>query len=171
MTVVLGIDPGIAQTGYGVITADSTRYRHLTHGTIRTSPDDASGDRLSIIYRGIIKIIRDYSPEIAGVESLYFARNISSAFPVAEARGVVLLALAEARVVTRAFPPLEIKQAITGSGRATKPEVQDIVRVLLGLSEIPRPDHAADALAVAICCYNRHSTETIIESRDPSRVQ
>ncbi len=168
MTVVLGIDPGIATTGYGVIKAESTRYRYVAHGTIETEVGLSSGMRLSVIYDGIVEVVRRYHPAVAGVESLYFARNITSAFPVAQARGVLMLALFQEGVETREYPPQEIKQAISGSGKAPKAQVQELVRVLLGLSEVPHPDHAADALAAAICCYNRYTTEMRIEAgNDP----
>lgn len=155
---VLGIDPGLAQTGFGVITAESSRFRRVHHGAVYTDADQETGDRLLKIYRKIREIIQTYRPDMAGVESLFFARNISSAFPVAEAKGVIMLALAQDGVPVGEFPPLEIKQAITGSGRADKRQVQELVRVLLGLQEIPRPDHAADALAAAICCHNVMAT-------------
>lgn len=168
MTVVLGIDPGIARTGYGVIAADSTRYRRLAHGTITTEAGTPAGERLESIYLALEDLIDTYHPEIAGVESLYFARNATSAIPVAQARGVILLALRRGRVATSEFPPQEIKQAISGSGRAEKQQVQELVRVLLGLEEIPRPDHAADALAAAICCFNNFDAQMRIGAVDDS---
>lgn len=158
MSVIIGIDPGIAQTGFGVIDADSSRFRHITHGTIQTASDKTTGQRLLKIHRGITDILHTYKPEMGGVECLYFARNISSAMPVAQARGVVLLAFEEEGVLAKEYPPQEIKQAITGSGRAEKIQVQELVRIILGLENIPRPDHAADALAAAICCYNAEIT-------------
>ena len=162
MTVVLGIDPGIAQTGYGIVHAESSRYRYVSHGTIVTKPDWITGVRLNKIFRGIAEVVAEYTPEVAGVESLYFSKNSSSAIPVAQARGVVLLALYRAGIEVREFPPQDIKQAISGSGRADKRQVQELVRVLLGLPEIPRPDHAADALATAICCINHYDADVRI---------
>ena len=162
MTVVLGIDPGLAKTGYGIIKCDANRYRYIAHGTIITSAKEDRGSRLSTIYREIGRIAEEFRPRYAGIESLYFAKNISSAMPVTEARGVMLLALHESGINAREFPPLEIKQAISGSGRAEKSQVQELVRVLLGLETIPTPNHAADALATAICCFNRMSADEII---------
>lgn len=166
MTTILGIDPGLAQTGYGVISVSGNKLSHVTHGSISTASGLDTGKRLKKIYREVEAVISKYSPDIGAVESLYFARNISSAFPVAQARGVVLLAFALAEVEAREFPPLEIKQAITGSGRAHKDQVQELVRFLLALEEIPRPDHAADALAAAICCYHTVLTENRIKGGD-----
>ena len=159
MTVVLGIDPGLAKTGYGIIKCDSNRYRYVAHGTIITPPDESRGSRLSTIYREIARVAAEFRPRYAGIESLYFAKNASSAMPVAEARGVMLLALHDSGIDAKEFPPQEIKQAISGTGRADKSQVQELVRVLLGLEVIPKPNHAADALATAICCFNRMSAD------------
>lgn len=163
MTIVVGIDPGIARTGYGIIRADATHYRYLTHGTIITKANTPMGDRLHKIYCELGEVLSKYSPQVAGIESLYFSKNASSAIPVAQARGVMLLVLQQAGVKIREFPPLEIKQSICGSGRADKSQVQELVRVLLGLSDIPKPDHAADALAAAICCINHYGAERRME--------
>ncbi|TVQ39861.1 MAG: crossover junction endodeoxyribonuclease RuvC [Spirochaetaceae bacterium] len=157
MRIILGIDPGLAQTGYGVIGIEANRFRHLDHGVITTEAGDSVGRRLHQLYRRLDDLLERYRPSDAGVESLYFARNVTSAIPVAQARGVVLLLLHARGIVTTEYPPQAIKQAIVGQGRAEKHQVQDLVRVLLGLSEAPRPDHAADALAAAICHY--HSVE------------
>jgi crossover junction endodeoxyribonuclease RuvC len=165
MTIVLGIDPGFAQTGYGIIQAHGSKISHVTHGAISTAPDLGTGKRLQKIHAEICRIVDQYSPTVGGIETLYFAKNITSAFPVAQARGVALLALAQADVVIREFPPQEIKQAITGNGRAQKKQVQDLVRFLLSLEEIPQPDHAADALATAICCYHSVNAEALIHQQ------
>ncbi len=157
MKVILGVDPGLAETGYGFIAVDRNRFRHLDHGVICTPAGDSSGSRLHQLYRRLEELLNQYRPQQAGIESLYFARNVSSAIPVAQARGVVLLLLHSHGIVTGEYPPQAIKQAIVGQGRAEKHQVQDLVRVLLGLTEPPRPDHAADALAAAICHY--HSGE------------
>jgi crossover junction endodeoxyribonuclease RuvC len=155
MTVLIGIDPGIARTGYGVVRAgDAGDLHHLTHGTIPTDAADPVGRRLGVIHDRISELLKTYRPSMAGVECLYFARNISSAFPVAYARGVILLALHQAGVPVWEYPPQEIKQALTGNGRAAKDQVQELVRFLLGLPDPPVPDHASDALAAAICCFH-----------------
>ncbi len=162
MTRVLGLDPGLAETGYGVIEVRRGMYVHVDHGCISTSAELPTGQRLEKIQREILEVIRRFRPSSAGVESLYFAKNISSAIPVAQARGVLLLTLAQTGIPAREFAPQEIKMAISGTGRASKFQVQDLVRLLIGLPELPTPDHAADALAAAICCYNTRSSEALI---------
>lgn len=151
MTRVLGVDPGLASTGWGCVDADGSRYRYVDHGVITTPAGQDVGTRLRTIFDGLGAIIARYTPVEAGVETLYFAKNASSAMPVAQARGVVFLALSIAEVAAFEYAPQAIKQSIVGRGRAEKRQVQELVRVLLGLSEIPRPDHSADALAAAIC--------------------
>jgi len=157
--IILGVDPGLAKTGYGVIRIEGDTISHVSHNIISTDAKIQTGNRLEIIFSKITDAVKLHKPDYAAVENLYFARNISSAFPVAQARGVVLLALAQGEIDTREFSPLEIKQAITGNGRAEKRQVQELVRFLLALKEIPKPDHAADALAAAICCYHMVSAE------------
>ncbi|HOV38228.1 MAG TPA: crossover junction endodeoxyribonuclease RuvC [Spirochaetales bacterium] len=154
MIRILGLDPGLAETGYGIIEEQGGRYVHVCHGVISTPASMELGERLQFIYQDIQNLISTYDPEEAGVETLYFARNATSAIPVAEARGVALLALAQAGLTTGSYPPQAIKQAIVGHGKAEKRQVQELVRILLGLETIPKPDHAADALAAAICHAN-----------------
>ena len=151
---VLGIDPGLANTGWGVIDADGSRFSHIAHGSIVTRPDEQNGSRLFAIRRAILEIAESYKPEIVGIESIYFSRNQTSAIPVAQAMGVVLVTCEELGLSVEAFPPPRIKQAVVGVGSADKRQMQQLVKVILGLPEIPRPDHAADALAAAICRYN-----------------
>lgn len=151
MTRVVGIDPGLASTGWGLVELDGSRYRYVQHGVITTTANTDPGIRLRTIFHELQAVIAEYRPDEAGVEMLYFARNATSAIPVAQARGVVYLALSLADVPTFEYPPQAIKQSIVGAGRAEKHQVQELVRVLLGLAEIPRPDHSADALAAAIC--------------------
>lgn len=151
MSRVLGIDPGLASTGWGVVEVTGSRYRHIAHGVITTAPRQPVGERLLKLSLEIKSVIEAHRPAQAGVESLYFARNATSAIPVAQARGVVLLALTELGVPNHEYPPQAIKQAIVGQGRAEKAQVQELVKLLLGLEEPPRPDHASDALAAAIC--------------------
>lgn len=157
MRRILGIDPGLASTGFGVIETTGNSYRHLHHGVILTGAAEATGDRLARIYREIEAVIRKFSPTEAAVESLFFAKNATSAIPVAQARGVVLLALVHAGISGAEYAPQAIKRALVGQGRAEKYQVQELVRVVLGLPEIPSPDHAADALAVAVC-HVHHSS-------------
>ena len=154
--IVLGIDPGIANTGYGFIKADSSTVIPLGCGCIQTTPKDESAQRLKIIYDEVIQLAGKYQPDFFALEDLFFSKNVSSAFAVGEARGVIKLAAANTNREVYSYPPLQIKQAVVGYGKATKHQVQEMVKVMLGLKNIPRPDHAADALAVAICHARSH---------------
>ncbi len=147
---VLGIDPGLASTGWGIIDSSGTRHQHMDHGTISTSSKELPERRLLILYREITSLIDSFKPVGMGIETLFFKKNISSAMPVAQARGVVLLAAAQKGLQVGEFSPVTIKQSVVGAGAASKGQVQQMVRLLLGLPEIPKPDHAADALAAAI---------------------
>lgn len=155
---ILGIDPGLAATGWGVLRCSGSRYEHLDHGVVRTTAATPAGERLAAIYDAVTALSQRFSPDEAGIESLYFAKNVSSALPVAQSRGVVLLALFKAGIPAAEYPPQAIKQAIVGSGRAEKAQIQELVRVLLGLETPPHSDHAADALAAAIC----HAASTAV---------
>jgi len=154
MIRVLGIDPGIAATGWGVIEVDGSKFKSLDFGFVKTAPNDSPGKRLMIIYNTIRDIIERYHPDIASVEDIFFAKNKLSAIPVAQAKGVILLAMESKNINAHVFTPLQIKQALTGNGRADKNQVQEMVKLILGLKEKIKPDHAADALAAAICCHN-----------------
>lgn len=149
--IILGIDPGLADLGWGVIESSRGRHRHLGHGVIQTSAREIPEQRLLKIFEGIQALIRQFQVTCAGLETLFFVKNITSALPVAEARGVVRLALALAGIPIGEYNPTAIKNALVGVGRAEKAQVQEMVRLLLGLDQIPEPNHAADALAAAIC--------------------
>jgi crossover junction endodeoxyribonuclease RuvC len=155
MRTLIGIDPGLAATGWGVVRFDGSRFFHVAHGVVKTDAQSSLSERLLAIYSAIRKLLLKYGPSEAGVEELYFARNASSAMQVAHARGVVLLALGQRGIPVECYSPQHVKQAVIGRGRADKDQVQRLVSVVLGLEEIPAPDHAADALAVAICHANR----------------
>jgi crossover junction endodeoxyribonuclease RuvC len=159
--ILLGIDPGLAATGYGILEIRNGTLIHRDHGVIKTSPSQATGQRLNLLYNSIRELVEHYSPVAAGLEQLFFAKNVTSALPVAEARGVVLLCFEQISIPAMDFTPLQIKQSVVGVGRATKEQVQEMVKFLLGLNEIPRPDHAADALAVAICLYHRRQWDDL----------
>lgn len=148
--VVVGIDPGLAATGYGVVAARAGKLECLTYGVIRTRAADAVGVRLLHLFNEVEALLERYRPAAAGVESLYFTRNTSSALPVAQARGVVLMAFERHGVPTHEYTPQIIKQAVVGSGAADKAQVQRMVQIILGMPAAPKPDHAADALAAAI---------------------
>jgi crossover junction endodeoxyribonuclease RuvC len=153
---ILGIDPGTATVGYGVIEECDGRLTAVTYGVIRTPARLHTAGRLQHIYREINRLIATYRPDTAGVEELFFGRNITSAFMVGQARGVLLLALANAGIPTGEYSPPKIKEAVSGYGKASKEQVQFMVQSILTLDEIPRPDDAADGLAVAIAHYQHH---------------
>ncbi len=149
--LVIGIDPGIGKTGYGLVNENEKGIQAIAFGVIQTEIHGKSDLRLMSLSEQLTGIIFLHKPEEAAVEKLFFQRNISTAISVGQARGVVLLALAQHRVPVAEYGPKEIKQAITGYGGADKRQMQHMVATLLGLNSIPRPDDAADALAVAIC--------------------
>jgi len=150
--IVLGIDPGIRNTGWGVIEQRGGALRCVAYGCIVTEPREAVADRLARIYAGIAEIVERYRPAECGIESVYFSNNAKTAFATGQARGVALLAVAGMEVGE--YGPGEIKLATVGSGEADKKQVQYMVRAILGLPHEPRPDHAADALAAAITHAN-----------------
>jgi len=148
---IIGIDPGLASTGWGVVDCAGGRIRYVDHGSIETKAGRPQAERLFYIMETLRSILDSYRPVEAAVETLYFGRNVSSAIPVAEARGVVFAALAGHGLEVREFRPNAIKQGVTGVANADKKQVQELVRVILGLPDAPAPDHAADALGAAIC--------------------
>jgi crossover junction endodeoxyribonuclease RuvC len=148
---VLGIDPGTAITGYGVVGQVQGELQPLGFGVIKTPADQPLPRRLQLIYRAISDLAKEWKPTAAAVEELFFSRNVRTAMSVGQARGVTLLALANAGLDVAEYTPLAIKQAVTGYGNADKAQMQEMVRLLLRLDKVPRPDDAADALAVAIC--------------------
>ena len=151
---ILGIDPGTARTGYGIIRSVGNRLTSLDCGCIETSPKKSDAERLVITYKEIGKIIRKEKPHIIVIERLFFFMNMKTVMTVSQSRGVVLMACAQNKIPIFEYTPLEIKQSLTGYGRAKKKEVQESVKKILKLKEIPKPDDAADALAAAICCAN-----------------
>ena len=154
--LILGIDPGTATTGYGLITEKQDKLVFVDHGVISTSKKESSQARLRIIYSELKKLIIQYRPKAIAVEKLFFGANSKTALSVGQARGMSLLAAAEARVAVAEYTPLEVKLAVTGYGKADKKQVQQMVKTLLGLADLPKPDDAADALAIAICHMNSY---------------
>jgi crossover junction endodeoxyribonuclease RuvC len=152
--VVLGLDPGTASTGYGVIAVAGNRFRALEFGVIATTPDLALEQRLERLFAEVTGVLQRHRPDATAVESLFFNVNVSTALAVGHARGVALLACSRADCSVFEYTPQQVKMAVVGYGKATKDQVMEMVRVLLGLREPPRPDHAADALGVAICHAN-----------------
>jgi crossover junction endodeoxyribonuclease RuvC len=155
MTLVLGIDPGTATTGFGLVRDhEDGRLELIDYGTIQTSASFEPHWRLSLLFHQINKVLLLHHPDSCAVEKLFFTRNVSTAIAVGQARGVLMLAISEAGLKMAEYTPNEIKQAVTGYGKAGKKQVQEMVRVLLELPQIPKPDDAADALAVAITHLN-----------------
>ncbi len=152
--IVLGIDPGTAITGYGLVTDHDSQPMMLAYGAITTPANQPLPDRLITIHREVLRLIDQYKPDQAAVEQLFFNKNVRTALAVGHARGVVLLALAEKNVPIAEYTPLEVKQAVTGNGRAEKKQVQAMIKILLQLDQIPKPDDAADALAIAVCHFH-----------------
>ena len=151
---ILGLDPGTASTGYGIIDSIDGRLSVVTFGVIKTPAGESASMRLQTIYNELNDLIAQYQPDCAGIEELFFGRNITTAISVGQARGVLLLALANANIPIGEYSPPKIKDSVAGYGKADKAQVQLMVRNLLDLEETPRPDDAADGLAVAITHYH-----------------
>jgi len=150
--VIMGVDPGTAITGYGVVQRESaTKFTVLGYGAIVTPSELPMEQRLGRIYAEMMRLIEEYRPQCLAVEQLFFNTNVTTALTVGQARGVVLLAGAHSNLEVAEYTPLQVKQAVTGQGRATKEQVGYMVRMLLGLREVPRPDDVADALAIGLC--------------------
>lgn len=154
--ITLGIDPGTARLGFGVIDSAEELLLLLDFGTIETGSQVPMPDRLLILHDCIVELITQHRPNVIAVEQLFFARNVTTALSVGQARGVVLLAAARAGIKVEEYSPSQIKHAVAGYGKADKPQMQEMVRMLLELDSVPQPDDAADALAVALC-HIQHS--------------
>lgn len=154
---ILGIDPGYAILGWGVVEYKASRHRLLGYGTVETSSDLSMPERLKEIYIGLNDVIAKYKPDVSAIEELFFNSNQKTAIKVGEARGAAVLACANNGLHVYEYTPLQIKQALTGYGRAEKQQIQEMVRQVLGLIKAPSPDDAADAVACAICHANASS--------------
>jgi crossover junction endodeoxyribonuclease RuvC len=150
-TTILGIDPGTATMGWGVVRQEGNRLSYVQHGAISTPSRWEMPRRLGRLFDGVTELVRGYRPEAVAVEELFFNTNVTTAITVGQARGVALLAAYKAGIEVAEYTPLQIKQAITSYGRAEKRQVQEMVKTLLNLREVPKPDDAADGLAIAIC--------------------
>jgi crossover junction endodeoxyribonuclease RuvC len=160
---ILGLDPGTATTGYGVVDAHDGRLTAVTYGVITTPAKEEMPLRLQSIYQQLQELVAEYKPDTAGIEEVFFGRNITTAITVGQARGVLLLALANAGLPIGEYSPPKIKESVTGYGKADKAQVQMMIRNLLNLEETPRPDDAADGLAVAITHYHYQRFESLYE--------
>jgi crossover junction endodeoxyribonuclease RuvC len=153
--LVLGIDPGTASTGYGIVRSTGSRLDALAQGVIETRPGVPLERRLADIHARVGELLDEHNPDTLAIEELYFGANVRTAFAVGQARGVVLLAAGQRGVPARSYTPQQVKSAVCGHGRADKGQVARMVSRLLGLATLPTPEHAADALAVAVCELNR----------------
>lgn len=158
--IILGVDPGTATTGYGVIDSAKGMNKFVEYGCILTKSSENLENRLVTIFDELTEIIKKFKPEMVAVEELFFASNAKTAISVGHARGVILLACSKAKVPVYEYTPLQVKQAICGYGRGDKQQIQKMVKALLGLDEIPKPDDAADGLAIAICHANSYRSFT-----------
>ncbi|MDO8873076.1 MAG: crossover junction endodeoxyribonuclease RuvC [Methanoregula sp.] len=149
--IVIGIDPGVARLGYGVIQVDKGVSASLCYGCIQTRAGRRQAERLLTIYTEITALFTRYPPDFLAIEKLFFTKNVTSAMSVSEVRGVILLAAEQHHITVEEYTPNQIKQAITGSGRADKGQMQEMIKRLLHLDEVPKPDDAADGLSIALC--------------------
>lgn len=160
---ILGLDPGTATVGYGLIDVVDGQPSVVAYGVLSTTPDDGNtASRLQLIYEGLNELLEEYKPDAAAVEELFFGRNITTAIRVGQARGVLLLALANAGLPVAEYSPPKIKEAVSGYGKASKQQVQFMVQNMLDLDEIPRPDDAADGLAVALTHFQHYRFESMV---------
>jgi len=150
--LILGIDPGTARIGAGLIEYKSKKARILRYDCLSTNAKDSTAERLNDLHRQLTGFIKKHRPDIIAIEDIFFFKNLKTVIKVSQARGVILLAAAQQNLPIHEYTPLQVKQALTGYGRAEKKQMQRMVKVVLNLKEIPRPDDAADALAVAVCC-------------------
>jgi crossover junction endodeoxyribonuclease RuvC len=148
--VILGIDPGLARMGYGAVIQQGSQMKALEYGTLTTEAHQPLEQRLALIFKKVQKVLKKVKPEVVAVEELFFSRNVKTAIVVGQARGVALLACGLAGLPVYEYKPVEVKQAVVGYGGADKEQVQKMVKLLLGLTEVPKPDDTADALAIAI---------------------
>lgn len=160
--IILGIDPGLANTGWGLIEADGSRFRCIGYGCIRTQSGDDTARRCHAVREGLASVVAKYRPSEAALENIYFNRNVATAMATGQARGAALVAVAEAGLEVGEYGPGEIKMAVVGSGTADKAQVTYMVRTILRLDHDPTPDHAADALAAAIC----HANQRVSRARE-----
>jgi len=166
---IFGIDPGSDRTGYGCVESDGSRHRIVVAGAISTSSSAAFADKLLAIHSGLSALILEHRPDCIAIENLFHAVNVRSALKLGHARGVAMLAAVEAGVPVAEYTPAEIKRAVVGYGRAEKAQVQHMIKLLLGLREVPSPHDAADALAVAICHVHSHPPARAGASVQPAR--
>ncbi len=160
--VILGIDPGFAITGYGVVKYEGNKFSVIDYGAVTTESTKALSERLLILYNGLEDLIARYKPSAVAVEELFFNKNIKTALNVGHGRGVALLAAARLGVEVFEYTPLQVKQSVVGYGRAEKAQIQQMVKLILNLKAVPKPDDVADALAIAICHGHSYRMSNIL---------
>ena len=163
---ILGIDPGYGITGFGLIDAQRSQFRLLNCGAITTPPNTEFSWRLEVIYNDMVQLLQVAQPDAVAIEELFFGQNVTTGIGVAQSRGVMLLAIRQAGLTATAYKPAQIKQSVVGYGNATKHQVQDMTRRLLKLEALPKPDDAADAIAIALC-HARSSTSLLSQIHNP----
>ncbi|AIY85908.1 MULTISPECIES: crossover junction endodeoxyribonuclease RuvC [unclassified Thermotoga] len=163
---ILGVDPGYGIVGIGIVEVSGNRISHVFHGTIETPKNLPAEKRLKRIYEEFLKVLERFSPDECAMEKLFFVKNVTTAIGVGEARGVLLLALAEKNIPVFEYAPNEVKVSLSGYGRASKKQIQENVKRFLNLSEIPRPDDAADALAIAWCHALQSRARRVTHEKD-----
>ena len=166
---ILGIDPGYGITGFGVIDSERGQSKLVTCGAITTPAGMPFSARLEIIYEDMRRLLAEVKPDAVAIEELFFGQNVTTGIGVAQSRGVILLAIRQAGLEVTSYKPMQVKQAVVGYGNATKHQVQDMTKRLLGLSAMPKPDDAADAIAIALC-HARSSTSLIAKAQKGSLV-
>ena len=162
---ILGIDPGYGITGFGLIEANRGQFQLLRCGAITTPPNTDFSWRLEIIYNDMAKLLRVTQPDVVAIEELFFGQNVTTGIGVAQSRGVILLAIRQAGLQVYSYKPMQVKQSVVGYGNATKHQMQDMTKRLLHLSAMPKPDDAADAIAIALC-HGRSSTSLIAQAQN-----
>lgn len=156
--IIIGFDPGLADTGFGVIAAAGSKVTCLAYGSLKTPAKTDLPSRLADLHHQTEELLERFQPDLVGIEQLFFCRNVTTAFQVGQARGVVMLSIGQRQIPCLEFTPLQIKQAVAGYGQADKAQVQKMVKLTLGLKEVPKPDDAADGLAAALCALQSQST-------------
>ena len=167
---ILGIDPGYGITGFGLVYAERNQFKLLRCGAITTPPNTEFPWRLSVIYNDMVQLLTLEKPDAVAIEELFFGHNVTTGINVAQSRGVILLAVQQAGIPIFEFKPMQVKQAVVGYGNATKHQVQDMTRRLLGLQTMPKPDDAADAIAIALC-HARSSTSLLAKCNEKLKAE
>lgn len=164
--IILGVDPGTARCGLGIIEKKGNNLSTVSYGLIESDKDRPHPERLEVVFSEVTRSIKRHKPDIVAVEKLFFSKNVKTAMSVGEARGVILLAAQLAGVEIREYSPMEVKLALTGYGMADKNQVMQMTKAILGLKETPKPDDVADALAIAVCCASGSKMQGIVAKQN-----